>query len=330
MDTAPKLSIVIVCMNRLDNLYPCLEGIRKHTCVSYETFVVAYLFEAENLARAKADFPWVNFIESDCLRGFSENNNLALGHVRGEYCFILNDDTLIDTDVAGRLVGDFSLLPDNAAIVSPRLLNADGSLQLCGRPEYPARNYLLQQWHLYSEPKDDTLGKTPVAGQVYETSNISGAAFVIRTDIFRSLGFFDERYFFTPEDIALSTLARSRGYRVYVDASVAVVHKWKTTASSLSPAVRPSAVKGSLVFFGAGSRTKLLLLSLGVYAAESAKRFKAWLRYLADPSEENRIRHRTFRNICRSVFSHRSPKESFIRYYYETEGTGDGRHLQRG
>ena len=293
MEDAPKLSIVIVCMDRPDNLYPCLEGIRAHTAVSYETFVVAYLFSPDNLARARADFPWVQFIESNGTRGFSENNNLALRKARGEFCFVVNDDTVISSDILSRLVEDFSMLPREAAIVSPRLLNADGSLQLCGRPPYPARNYLLQQWHLYSEPKDDTVGKTPVFGTVYETSNITGAAFVIRTAVFRELGFFDERYFFTPEDIALSTLARSRGYRVYV-------------------------VKGSLIFFGGDSRLKLLLLSAGVYAAESAKRFKAWLRLLLFPGSENALKHRTFRNICRSIFSPLSPKEIFIRYRSES------------
>ena len=191
MEDAPKLSIVIVCMDRPDNLYPCLEGIRAHTAVSYETFVVAYMFSPDNLARARADFPWVQFIESNETRGFSENNNLALRKARGEFCFVVNDDTVISSDILTRLVEDFSMLPREAAIVSPRLLNADGSLQLCGRPPYPARNYLLQQWHLYSEPKDDTAGKTPVFGTVYETSNITGAAFVIRTAVFMELGFFD-------------------------------------------------------------------------------------------------------------------------------------------
>ena len=224
----------------------------------------------------------------------------------------------MSSDILSRLVEDFSMLPREAAIVSPRLLNADGSLQLCGRPPYPARNYLLQQWHLYSEPKDDTAGKTPVFGTVYETSNITGAAFVIRTAVFRELGFFDERYFFTPEDIALSTLARSKGYRVYVDSSLTIVHRWKATASAMSAAIRPSAVKGSLIFFGGDSRLKLLLLSAGVYAAESAKRFKAWLRLLLFPGSENALKHRTFRNICRSIFSPLSPKEIFIRYRSES------------
>ena len=313
---APLVSIVIVCMNRMDNLYPCLEGLRAHTGVPCETFVVAYRFSPENLAKAQADFPWVSWVVSDELRGFSENNNLALRQARGRYCFVVNDDTEIREDVIGALVKDFGQLPPDAAIVSPRLLNADGSLQLCGRPPYPARYYVLQQWHLHREPIDDTVGRTPLFGEVFRTSNITGAAFLIRTDIFRELGWFDETYFFTPEDIALSTLARKKGYGVYVDRAVAVTHKWRTTATRMSPSLRPAAVRGSLLFFSGGSRLKYGLLALSVWLAEFSKRCKAALRLRRDPSEQNRIAWETFRNITRSIFTCRSPKEIFIRYYH--------------
>ena len=65
-----EVSIVIVCMNNLKNLYPCLNSIRKYTTVSYETLVVAYLFSEENLEKVQHDFPWVTFIESNEIRGF--------------------------------------------------------------------------------------------------------------------------------------------------------------------------------------------------------------------------------------------------------------------
>ena len=61
METAPLVSIVIVCMNRLDNLYPCLDSLRKHTAaVSYETLVVAYRFSDDNLSKVRADYPWAD------------------------------------------------------------------------------------------------------------------------------------------------------------------------------------------------------------------------------------------------------------------------------
>lgn len=315
MQNIPEVSVIIVCMNRPDNLRPCLESIFAHTARSVEVLVTAYLFSEANLAAMKAEFPQVTFLRSDEVRGFSENNNLALTQARGRYCFVLNDDTEFDSPVIDRLADDMDRLPQDTAIVSPRILNADGSLQLCGRPPYPAYRYALQQWHLYSEPKDDTTGKTAIFDEVFPTSNITGAAFLIRTELFRELGWFDERYFFTPEDIALSTLARSRGYGVFVDRGAVLTHKWKATASRISPAIRPAAIRGSLMFFSSGSRLRYGLLALPVWLAESGKYLKAAVLCLFKPSEDRRIKRDTFRHNAAGIFSRMTPKELFKKYY---------------
>lgn len=311
-------SIVIVCMNRPDNLYPCLRSIDGTTKNACEIFVVAYLFDKTALAEAKADFPEVKFIESDEIRGFSENNNLALRQVTTEFCFILNDDTELRMPALDILIDDLRSLPGDVAIAAPKLVNADGSLQLCGRPDYPARNYVLQQFHLWKE----AVGTAAGASGPVETSNISGAAFLIRTAVFRELGWFDERYFFTPEDIALSSLARRRGFKVYVDPRAEVVHKWRATSSRISPATRPAAVRGSLMFFseqktGTPSAVRYFLLALPVWVAEMSKRVKAALRLALKPCAENRMKLATFRNISRSIFTKKTPKEIFIKHYRE-------------
>lgn len=287
-------------MDRLDNLYPCLESLMAHTGVSIEILVVAYMFSPGHLEQVKRDFPSVRFIESSSVRGFSENNNLALKEARGQYCFVLNDDTEIRMPVIDRLVADFEKLPENTAIVSPKLVNADGSLQLCGRPPYPAFKYVLQQWHLYRYPVNNGSG-------LFRTCHISGAAFLIRTSVFRSLGWFDERYFFTPEDIALSHSAGAAGYEVWCDSEVEVVHKWRTTSSPLAPAIRPASIRGNLIFLSRGSRSKYLLVGLGVWLAECTKMLKA----LLSGRKKDRI---TYRNNARSVFTRLSPKELFELY----------------
>ncbi|MCQ2115834.1 MAG: glycosyltransferase [Bacteroidales bacterium] len=340
------VSIVIVCMNRMDNLYPCLASLHQHTRhVSYETFVVAYLFNKENLARAREDFPWVTFIESDEIRGFAENNNLALRKVNSRYCFVLNDDTEMNTNVIGKLVADMDSLPERAAIVSPTLVNADGTLQLCGRPEFSAWKYVRQQFHCYREPIDTGLIESTVTegvllGRPVRTTSISGAAFLIKTDVFRRIGWFDERYFFTPEDMALASLVRAEDYTIWVDADVHITHKWRTTASRMMSATRPAAVRGSLIYFSEWRRPTLpaegdrvgcysplkrslfapvryLVLGSCVWVAEMSKLAKAWAKYRRNPIELNRIPYITFRNITRSIFTTRTPKEIFTRYYNE-------------
>ena len=201
------VSIVIVCMNNLKNLYPCLESIKKYTTVSYETLVVAYLFSKENLEKVKKDFPWVTFIESNEIRGFSENNNLALRQAKGKYCFVLNDDTFMDIPVIDRLVDSIEKQPSDVAIMSPKGLFPDGSLQSCGRPIHSFWTYIAGMLRLYNEQNS----KSKLINQqgVFETGTVVGAYFLIKTSIFKEIGFFNEKYFFCPEDIEVGDEVRS-------------------------------------------------------------------------------------------------------------------------
>ena len=302
---SPLVSIVIVCMNRLDNLYPCLEGIRAHTGVPYETFVVAYRFSQENLSKAQADFPWVTWVASDGVRGFSVNNNLALRQARGQYCFVVNDDTVMDMPVIDRLVEDFGRLPDGAAAVSPCIRFPDSRVQTCGRGPWSPWRYARHYLHLVDETRP-----SPWSMQegLFQTYTLNGACFLIRTDAFRAAGWFDERYFFTPEDIALGHLLNDRGQTVWVDADVSITHAAGGSVSSMEQAIKPARVRGSLVFYG-----EPLPLKLFIWCFEALRVCK----YAFLPrTQRNVLMRQTAVNVMHTVFSDGTPKEIFIRYLH--------------
>ena len=316
----PLVSIVIVCMNRPDNLYPCLESIRCHTGVPHEIFVVAYLFGKAALAKAKADFPEVTFIESDEIRGFAENNNLAFPRTRGRYILCLNDDTCLFFPTIDALMHDFTLLPEDAAILSPRIEYPNGVVQTCGRPVQTAGKYILSRYHLGAPDGDDTLGRKPYKNALFRTWDINGACFLIRRDVFEQLGWLDERYFFTPEDIALSTLAREKGYSVWVDADATLTHYHHQTAGRLVTATRPAGMRGYLIFHGRGNRLRYAAIGLAVALAEAGKWTLSGIKLLFDPKDKKlRVQHTVYsHNLC-SIFTRQSPKEIFLRYYQPHE-----------
>ena len=259
------ISIVIVCMNNLKNLYPCLNSIKRYTTVSYEVFVVAYLFSKENLERVKQDFPWVKFIESNEIRGFSENNNLALRQAKGEYCFILNDDTYFNTPVIDRLLATFKSLPQEVVILSPVTLNKDGSVQRNGKPPYNLFTQLLG--YLKMRPYYDRMSKYTNQQGVYQSYNITGAAFVIRRDIFEYVGWFDERYFFCPEDVEVGHKLNSEGKHCYVDANCNIIHYEGVSSkkSRLFYATTIAAYVGNSYFFCNNLLKRLILLLIWRY-----------------------------------------------------------------
>ncbi len=309
------VSIVIVCMNNLKNLYPCLDSIKKYTTVSYETLVVAYLFSKENLERVKKDYPWVTFIESNEIRGFSENNNLALRQAKGKYCFVLNDDTYFDMPVIDELNNTIRLLPENVAIVSPTTLNRDGTIQRCGKPHYNMLSYIWGHLKLLSFVQKGS--KYINQKGIFKTWNISGAAFLIKTNIFKDVGWFDERYFFCPEDIALSELLNKKGYTCYVNSDIKLTHVGGGTWSKLLPATRPAAEKGGLYFY-ASNNTFLKIMYITISITFSSFYCLYWLaKFSFNKSEKNRIFYKSYVNTIKAMTSSQTPKEIFTKYYLE-------------
>ncbi len=320
-----EVSVVIVSMNRPDMLFPCLDSIKAHTSVSYETLVVAYLFSPENLAALKENYPWVTIILSNELRGFSENNNLALSKATGKYCFIVNDDTLMHEPVIDRLVSCFEHLPSNAAAISPCIRFADGSIQTCGRTRWTPLRYARHYLHLVDESKAGVCPRTSghprpdkregpadsVSGRglseakavrghipaldVYQTYTLNGACFLIKTDAFKKVGWFDRRYFFTPEDIALGHTLNDMGYTVWVAPEVDITHLAGGSVSSLEAAIKPARVRGSMIFYG-----EPLWLKCFIWCVEA-------FRYCI-------FRRKAARNVMEAVFSHLTPKEIFVKF----------------
>jgi len=335
----PQVSFVIVCMNNMDNLRRCLSSIAVHTRIPFETLVVAYLFSPENLAAARAEFPWARFIESREIRGFSENNNLALRQAWGEFCFVLNDDTELRMDAASRLVATIRSLPECVAIVAPEIVWPDGRLQACGLPRKDWRHIFFKQLGLWN---DWPAGQIRIGGVPRETwarifrrrppmperksgdvrvkrsYNISGSAFLIKTSVFRQLGWFDERFFFCPEDVALSTAANRAGHEVWADAGAEVVHYGGMSGKSLSRmqlATRPAATMGALLFYG-DTPFRRTLLRFALAAGYILKGFRHSLKASLEkrPNEDQILAAGDWRAFC-ACFSRKSPKELFLRQY---------------
>jgi len=308
----PKVSVVIVCMDRPDLLNPCLESIRAHNRTELEVWVVAYRFSEENLSRLRADWPAVKVVESRELRGFSENNNLALRQVTGEYCFIVNDDTLMRMPVIDRLLADFDRLPADAAVVSPKIVFPDGRVQTSGRAPWTAWRYVKHYLHLV----DETV-PTPWSMQegLFRTWTVNGACFLVRTEVFREAGWFDETYTFTPEDIALGHRINELGYTVWSDADVEITHLAGGTVSRMETAIKPTRVRGALLFYSGGSKLRYALLGAFVWCVEACRRLRYRFADRSDPGSHAAIMYATAGNVMRSVFTKRTTKEIFTELY---------------
>ena len=316
-NTSPTVSIVIVCMNNLKNLYPCLESIRKYTKVSYECFVVAFFFSKENLGKVKADFPWVKIIESNEYRGFAENNNLALRQAKGKYCWVLNDDTYMDQPVIDKMVETIESLPEDAACVSPKSLFPDGRLQSCGRPPHTFWTTLLGELRLYHEQRSKS--KYINQSGIFETATVVGAFFLIKTDLFRRIGWFNERYYFCPEDVEVGMKLHDLGHKCYVNSDVYIYHTEGTSykLSKTRAATMPAGAEGSLLLYGNTPLKHWVLLH--VTKAVCWAKSIYWKRKIRQPWDNAEIMYHAQKNTYKYLGSGLTTKEIFIKCYEEAK-----------
>lgn len=308
------VSIVIVCMNNLKNLYPCLNSIKQYTEVTYETFVVAYLFDEENLRKVKADFPWVTFIESNEIRGFAENNNLALKKAHGKYCFVVNDDTELRMPVIDRLLVDFDMLSSKAAILSPKILDSTGNINSCGNKPTNLFLNVLAVFRLNKYLYNNYVNGTGL----FKTYNIVGSAFLIKTDIFKQIGWFDEKYFFCPEDIVVSETINKLGYECWVDSDVEIIHFEGMSCKSLSmtqAATKPAAYMGGIIHFSDGKLWKQIYVRpIMMFLVLFQSAFHGVVYFLGKETYHKILCIGYWRCVL-TTFSSKTPKQIFIKYF---------------
>lgn len=303
----PIVSIVIVCMNKFSNLEICLPSIEKFTMTPHKIYVVAYLFSPENLEKIKCNFPYVNIIESNEIRGFSENNNLALREIDTEYTFILNDDTEFIEPVLDKLLESLKKTSD-ATVMSPVQWNAERRLLSSGRRKETFGAYMFNLLFKYRKK----YSKFENQDGIFMSYTVSGAAFLIYTEAFKEIGFFNEFYFFCPEDVEVGHKLNAEGKHCYVDSNANIIH-FEAVSSKKTKLFYATSIAqhlGTCYFFGKSIVKRWCLLLMYLYKLGYHKIINA-----IRPTQHHKDYIYIYKNVYSNYFKKRSPKEAFIEEY---------------
>lgn len=208
----PKISIITIDYNEIDNLKRSLPSFLAQDYPSFEVIVVDNGSRDGSPAFIEANFPDVKVIAAGGNRGFSGANNLGAQHATGEYLVFINPDTTVAPDWLYGLL-DALQDPDVGIATSKILIMAQpDTINTCGNDVHYTGYGYLRGW---SQP-DDSMN-TPE-----RVFSVSGAAFMMRRSLFEHLGGFDDN--FNPiyvEDTDLSWRSQLAGYQcAYVPSSV--------------------------------------------------------------------------------------------------------------
>jgi GT2 family glycosyltransferase/2-polyprenyl-3-methyl-5-hydroxy-6-metoxy-1,4-benzoquinol methylase len=214
--TEPIVSIVIPVFNQWHYTYSCLCSILKNTTgVDYEV-IIADDVSTDETANISNYVENINVIRDDVNRGFLLNCNNAAKFAKGKYIYFLNNDTNVQPGWLSSLV-ELMEKDNSIGMSGSKLVYPDGRLQEAGGIIWKDAS----GWN-YGRLDDP---EKPEYNYVKEVDYISGAAIMIRRDLWEQIGGFDERY--VPaynEDSDLAFEVRKLGWKVVYQPKSVIVH----------------------------------------------------------------------------------------------------------
>jgi GT2 family glycosyltransferase len=281
-----KASAVLVTYNALPLLERSLRSVRGH-----ETIVVDHGSTDGTVDFVCERFPEARVIEQENL-GFGAGNNTGMRAASGDYFLLLNADAWALDDAVERLV-EFAEANPEAAVVGPKLLNPDGTLQRSVRG-FPSVWRIATEYLFLRKlaPRSQLLNAFYGAGfdheSVREAEFLGGACLLVRRAAFEKVGGFDEDFFMMSEEVDWCYRFRQAGWKVLFYPGAEVVH---VLTSSANPAMFRHLVRGHLRFLAKhrGAREaerarRLMLVALRlrglVFRGERGRAYREAARWL--------------------------------------------------
>jgi N-acetylglucosaminyl-diphospho-decaprenol L-rhamnosyltransferase len=253
-----EVSVVVVTLNALPWVERSLDSVRGH-----ETIVVDHGSTDGTVELVRERFPEARLIEQEN-RGLAAGWNAGIRDADGRYFLLLNADAWVVGDGVERLVAFADAHPE-AAVVGPRLLNPDGTLQ-------PSVRGFPTLWRLATEylflrklaPRSRLLNSFYGAGfehdSVREADFLYGACMLVRREAVDSVGLVDEDFFLFSEETDWCYRFTRAGWKVLFTPDAEAVH------------VGGASHGGRMFAENARSQLRFLAKHRGLREAERARR----------------------------------------------------------
>lgn len=231
------LSVVIVNYNTKALLRDCLRSVLDSRGLNGLDVIVVDNASTDGSAdMVREEFPQVRLIASPVNGGYSYANNLGLRAAQpSRYYLLLNPDTVVPPSALADMVAYMDSRPD-AGVAGPRLVLADGSLDLACRRGFPAPMVSLYRLSGLSRlfPKSTRFGRYNMTfldpDDEAEVDSVVGAFMMVRAEAMEQAGLLDETFFMYGEDLDWAYRIRQKGWKVYYNPAVTVLH-YKRAAS---------------------------------------------------------------------------------------------------
>ena len=222
-NTKPLISIITLNYNQLEVTCEFLESTKSLRYPNYEIILIDNTSKEDPTPIISERFPSVNLVVSETNLGFTGGNNLGMKIAKGDYLFIVNNDTEVTPDLLDLLILPFEKDP-GIGMVSPkiRFFEDPQLIQYAGFTKinpFTGRNRSIG----HGEPDN---GQHDKPGY---TNYAHGAAMLVKREVLEKVGMFPEHFFIYYEELDWSAHTIRAGFKIYYESSATIFHKESVT-----------------------------------------------------------------------------------------------------
>ncbi|MDL2219148.1 glycosyltransferase family 2 protein [Ruminococcaceae bacterium OttesenSCG-928-O06] len=228
----PRISASVVMYGGAEEAKDCLDSLAQHTKGGLALYLVdnASPGDALNTLLEQGVPKGTAVFARKKNRGYGAGHNTVLPFLQSEYHAVVNPDILLQNDALGAMAAWMDEHPD-VVMCCPRLLFPTGEEQHIAKRRPALLPLLSRQLGLgVLKPYEEhyLMLDEDLSGPV-DVEFCSGSFFLIRTEVLRAIGGFDEGYFMYVEDADITQKALRCGRAVYLP-DVSVIHAWHRAA----------------------------------------------------------------------------------------------------
>lgn len=205
-----KIFVVILTFNNEKTIQKLLDS-----CLPLKSkleFIVVDNHSSDLTLKKIEKYKWVEIIKNKSNLGFSVGNNIGIKKAlqqKADAVFLLNPDTVLKKDFVFNFSKTIKLFLDSntLGIIGPKIADAKGMIWSMGGV-------------LDKKRYSSILLKTKKENLDY----ISATAMLVKTDVFKKIGFLSDEYFLYYEDVDFCQKAIKAGFELEIDSSISVIH----------------------------------------------------------------------------------------------------------
>ena len=223
-----KVTGCIVTHNNMHSIKKTLDSLLEFTRADFKLYVVDNSSTDGTPEFIEQNYPQLELIRNAGNTGFGAGHNLIIDRLDSKYHVVINPDITVRDDAISALA-DYLEEHEDIGLLGPKICFPDGRMQILGKRD-PKIKYLFASRLRNEEKPSKLLREYAMLDDDYtkpfDIENASGCFFMIRTELFRKIGGFDEGYFLYFEDSDITRTVRKYARAVF-DPEVVVYHEWE-------------------------------------------------------------------------------------------------------